>query len=227
MKRKYFTLLELIIVIIILSILATAAIPLYYKAVENAKSKACELNLKALLAATEAYAAEHDAFPGSLSALPQRYLERAFARIMEEEGQFKVRMTYFLVELDRVGSAFANEKSLTGGGTVPSVTTTTSWIKRYVAQQSVLHCPAKEGTGISYGINGFLTGKTLRQYDALSDGLAVVADCDNETFIQAAPGNSVGGLAARHKDYKISGEIRYYGHSIEKGKKVKKQQNNP
>ncbi|MEI8350519.1 MAG: prepilin-type N-terminal cleavage/methylation domain-containing protein [Candidatus Omnitrophota bacterium] len=220
MKRKHFTLIELIIVVIIVGILATAVIPLYHKAIENAKSKACELNLEALLAATEAYASEHDAFPGSLSELRQQDIDKAFVSLMRKEGQWRVRLVYFLVELDRAGSAFAKEQSL---ATNPHITgTTPPWIRRYITQQSVLHCPAREGSGISYGINNFLNGKTIHEYDNLSEGISVVADCDSETFIQASPTDSVNGLAARHKDYSIFGQVKYYGHSAQKNKKVRK-----
>jgi type II secretory pathway pseudopilin PulG len=58
--KKYFTLVDIVISLIILGILATLGLPLYNNAIENAKAKACEMNLKVLLGALEAYSLERE-----------------------------------------------------------------------------------------------------------------------------------------------------------------------
>ena len=62
MKRKGFTLIELIIVIIIIGVLATIAIPQYLKAVEKGKLAKGKAGLALLAQAEAMYRAEYDAY---------------------------------------------------------------------------------------------------------------------------------------------------------------------
>jgi Tfp pilus assembly protein PilE len=77
MKKKNLTLSEIVIVVVMIGILVTIGIPLYNNTVENAKAKACELNLKTILGAVEAQTLERNSFPASLSAISDKNFQKA------------------------------------------------------------------------------------------------------------------------------------------------------
>ena len=67
MKRKGFTLIELMIVIAIIGILAAMAIPNFKKARESAREKACYSNIRVILGAVEMYNMDNSTMMTSLS----------------------------------------------------------------------------------------------------------------------------------------------------------------
>lgn len=67
MKRKGFTLIELMIVIAIIGILAAMAIPNFKKARESAREKACYSNIRVILGAVEMYNMDNTAMMDSLA----------------------------------------------------------------------------------------------------------------------------------------------------------------
>ena len=68
-KNKGLTLVELMIVVTILVVLATIAIPKISQGVTNAKIRACEANIDLLNQAIENYCLTNGAFPTDLAAI--------------------------------------------------------------------------------------------------------------------------------------------------------------
>lgn len=66
-KREGFTLIELLIVLAILAILASVAVPNYLKAREKAKDEAAQETLKTLKTALEMYTAEKGSYPQNIT----------------------------------------------------------------------------------------------------------------------------------------------------------------
>ncbi|MFA5337386.1 MAG: hypothetical protein WC330_03535 [Candidatus Omnitrophota bacterium] len=188
MKKKNLTLSEIVIVIVVIGIFVTIGIPLYNNTVENAKAKACELNLKTILGAVEAQTLERNSFPASLSAISDKNFQKGWAKVLKEEGAFKVKLVYFLVNFDEKGLAYAQNAE--------------PWIHRFITESNVLQCPSVH-EGISYGLNSSLAGKTFEEYNTEPGEVIVVGDCNTNVFA------GDGQLAGRHKEYKIVGSTNY------------------
>lgn len=62
MKRKGFTLVELLMVVIIIGILVTLAVPSYYKSIERAKGGKAKASLRTIMNAEVQYRALNDTF---------------------------------------------------------------------------------------------------------------------------------------------------------------------
>ncbi|MFA5305311.1 MAG: prepilin-type N-terminal cleavage/methylation domain-containing protein [Candidatus Omnitrophota bacterium] len=182
MKKKNFTLSEILIVVVIIGILATIGIPLYNNTIENAKTKTCEINLRTILGAVEAQTLEQNSFPASLSKISDKNFEIAWAKVLKEEGALKIKLVYFLANLDKNGLVYA------------AIASKGPWIHKFIGEASTLKCPAAN-EGISYGINASLAGKTYQQYVAESAETVIVGDCASNTF------KNDGDLDARHKEY--------------------------
>jgi len=75
MKKASFTLIEILVGLVILSILATLGIPQYQNFIEQGRAKACAVNLDTLQRALDIYVMEHDAIPASLDDLAKGNLQ--------------------------------------------------------------------------------------------------------------------------------------------------------
>ncbi len=200
MKRKrHFTLVELVIVVIIFGLLATFAIPGYLNVVERAKETVCENNSKVLLGAVNIYALENDQLPGTLGQLKQEHLEKSWAKYLEKEGSWKIKLAYFIVNFTKKGRAYAQ----------------TGWLERYVDDIKYFTCPADDTPppeGHSYGINSGLGPITYNQYKNLPNDTIIISDSESTTFPPAA---------MRHKIHKPFVAPRQFAIGIAKNKEIK------
>lgn len=70
--ERGFTLIELMVVISIIGILATIAVPMYQSSVTKAKESTLKEDLYQMRSAVDKYYADNGAYPGSLSALAEK-----------------------------------------------------------------------------------------------------------------------------------------------------------
>ncbi|MCM8795262.1 MAG: prepilin-type N-terminal cleavage/methylation domain-containing protein [Candidatus Omnitrophica bacterium] len=195
MRKKAFTLMEIVIVIIVVGILATLGMPLYQNFIEDQKAKVCEANLKAQKTALDIYMMEHDGVPGSLSYIPQRYFDQAYSLILKEKDAWKIKLAYFILELQEKSLAFAVPLANILGG-------------RFV-------CPKDKNpsaTHGSYGINAALVGMTAADYRKF-EGLTI-ADCENPAF------SSLNDVAKRHAHSQILGGTQLHGQGVNNNNEV-------
>lgn len=64
MRRKSFTLMEILIVVVFIGIISTIAISSYQAVIYRSKNKVCELNVRGLTAVVKQYALENGRMPG-------------------------------------------------------------------------------------------------------------------------------------------------------------------
>ncbi len=196
MKKRAFTILEILVVVLILGILGTLGPPYYQNVIEASKAKVCETNLETLQKGVEIYIGEHDTVPGSLSELRQEDLNKAYAQVMQGKDAWKKRIAYFIVEGPQWGLAYAQ------GYGFPR-----------------LRCPSNPNTSptaISYGLNSCLPNMTSSQYEALGNDVVTVADSDATLFsyaVTSVPGCKLSGpdkyddvvKERGHKKYNVLG----------------------
>lgn len=87
MKRKSFTLVEILVALIILSILASLSVAIYQKTVDTNNERICAQNLKVLQAAIDIFAVENDTIPAVLSQLTPRHIYLAQSRVIGERKE--------------------------------------------------------------------------------------------------------------------------------------------
>jgi prepilin-type N-terminal cleavage/methylation domain-containing protein len=87
MKRKSFTLIEILVALIVLSILASLSVATYQKTVDANNERICAENLKVLQAAIDIYTVENDILPAALSQLNPRYIYLASSRVIGERKE--------------------------------------------------------------------------------------------------------------------------------------------
>jgi prepilin-type N-terminal cleavage/methylation domain-containing protein len=166
MKDRALTLVELIVVLIIISILATVGIPFFQNMMESSKQKVCDTNLLAAKKAVELYTMEHDTVPGALSQVDDKYLDKAFASVMSGKDAWKIKLAHFLVEGSQQGLAYANTYGL-----------------------PKLRCPANPNpSSVSYGLNSKVAGISSIAYKDLDNDTVIVADAASELFSYTGAG---------------------------------------
>jgi prepilin-type N-terminal cleavage/methylation domain-containing protein len=217
MKKRAFTLVEIIVCVVIAGILATVGLPVYQNIIESSKEKVCDTNLMTLNKAVEIYTVEHDTVPGSLSQLTDKYLDKAFASVMSGKDGWKRRLAYFIVEGPQWGRAYAAATPKPYG--LPH-----------------LRCPANPDTSpsaVSYGLNAGLAGISAFEYKNLGNDTVVVADSSGEVFSydvcpgpksKSSPWYEVPFALAiqtrAHKTYKLLSQPDYFLKSVDKNGRI-------
>ena len=179
--RKSFTLIEILIAVVILTIIATLSLAGYTRATESANAMTCQNNLLFINTAIELYGAENlDALPTSLSSVWPAYKDKVFAKLkidFERKGWFGIREQYaYAAVLDPL--YYGNNISAI---TCPSDPT-----------------PPSKG-GVSYAINPAFV-KLDDLYDITKADLTFVGDSDSVEFT---------GLTYRHKSWLIEKDTAY------------------
>lgn len=180
-RRAGFTLIEIIIVVIVVGILATVAIPTYQIIVEKSKEKICETNLNILKSALDIYIMEHDTMPASLSELPEGYIENSYTQFLQQKGAWRIKLAYFILGLEKRNLSYAEPLiNILGEGNTRIIT-----------------CPSDltppEAGGFSYAVNNTLANMRYRDYKNLSGDILLIGDCENSTFTNLSE------LSERHR----------------------------
>jgi prepilin-type N-terminal cleavage/methylation domain-containing protein len=201
MRKKSFTLMEVLTVLIIIGILATLGVPAILNTIEESRARVCEENLKALKAALDIYAMENDQMPAGISKLPNEYIRRGYAKVISSRDKkfaWKVKIGEFFERLEHKNLAYA-------GNPKPYLNLKEDLAK---GNLNMISCPLDKTSpvssagGISYGLRSGLVNMTNKEYrDILTLGsptydpnYLLIGDCDNATFSNA------GELSAyRHK----------------------------
>ncbi|MBD3245911.1 MAG: hypothetical protein GF333_02760 [Candidatus Omnitrophica bacterium] len=191
-RKRVFTLVEIMLVLILVGIIATFSIPVYRGVVERSRAEACAVNLEALLAAVETFTMEQNTTPGDLSWLREKDFRKAWARIYRRKGYWKVKLTQFVAELDRRGTAYAQ------------------WVDTYIGNIARYRCPsAPQGLGMTYGLNPAVANLPFGTYQNLGANVPVIYDADGR-------GNPV----SRHRDVAFFGTGSAYVQGINRNGEV-------
>ena len=179
MKRRDFTLIELVIVVVVVLILSTFAAGGYRQLIDNSRSRVDQANLRVLNAAVEAYALENDSFPATLGQLRLKDLRRGYVKVIKT-ASWRTKLSYFLIYINVPAKAYAAH--------FLSMDT----LGKYGTVKEIFHDPADTNGPPSYGINIELKDKRWNDIEA---GTLIIGDCDNWTF------KSASGLAERHSKH--------------------------
>jgi len=196
MKRSAFSLMEILCTLIIMGIIATIAFPTYQSFIEDSHARVCETNLRALKTALDIYAMDHDTMPGALGALPQEYINKAYAQVMERKDAWKAKLAYAILEWSERGLAYAADPNF--------LYTLAKGNIRLITCPNAAQSPIDAGGGAintpSYGINGAIAGITSLAYRAIPANTTLISD-----------------LVPRHiRVFRVSAG-RYYSISISRG----------
>jgi len=191
MKNKAFTLIEVLVTVLIISILSSASLVVWSSMMEKTREEICQQNELILMEALKFYIYDNEAVPTSLSKLVPEYTDFAIASLKKSRPlALAMRKIYLaLLDIDEGSMAWA----------VPG-------FKNYLGMNAtVLRCPSKKGAGISYGYADVLEKTTLFGTPItkvgiykimVANSLPIIADCSNPTF--SINGNTVNGVDYRH-----------------------------
>ena len=173
MKKKGFSLLEMLVIVVIVGVLAVLGLYSSQNFFETAKDKTCRANLMVLKQALDFYILDHDVFPINLVQIPQKYIDRAYAAVLPDDHSWQAKLGSFIESLKKEALVYAQ----------PFINTLSP------RDMGVLSCP-KDPTPpnpailnlVSYGILSTLSGQSIRVYQSLTNTTLVIGDCDNGVF---------------------------------------------
>ncbi len=185
-KKRSFTLIELMIVVIVLGILATLVIPAYTNIMEESKAKVCATNLAALQSSLEIYVRENDSIPGALSEIPQAYLNRGYAKVMgNKKDKWRIDLAY--LSLGLLDRGYAHAQSL-------------RMMDLARGNRNLLVCPSDKrniANKISYAFNNSIRNMTKGQL--FLSGEISIGEFDVPANSPAVAAITTGTIARRHK----------------------------
>ncbi len=130
MGKRSFTLVEILIVLVIVSILASLTITNYQKTVDAQRDKVCQQNLKVLQAAIDIYTLENSALPVSLGQLTPGQIHLAYQKVLGVQKENA--LLCLLKDIFCLKPAFATPSGK-------------SFRKYYGGERKVFLCPADPG----------------------------------------------------------------------------------
>ena len=195
--KKAFTLMEIIVVIIIIAVLATLTVPIYFNLIEKANNTACSSNQRVLLGALQMYAVDNAVLPATLSQLRDKDLERAWVKEMSEPGNWKKRLAYAISDFNFKPLAYAQP----AGG----------WLKEYLGLVGGPACPNDQTPpplNSSYGLSAeFVNQPSSKLFNADPDSL-IIADSDTEVFDYDS-GTAAESPKSRHLSHSLTGSSKF------------------
>jgi len=216
MRKKAFTLIEIITVVTIIGILATIGYPAYENAVEDSKAKVSQTNLKALKAALDIYVMEYDQVPGDLSQIPPGYIKNAYAAVIKREGAWKIKLAYFIAGLQDGNLAYALNQDFL-------LNKLAKGDRGAITDPSDLTPPGSCTECVSYGLNSVLNpslgvGITAAGYEALTDATIIIAECDTATFTSDS---EIARRRHKRRQYGTVWVVVSYGQGISRRSEIK------
>ena len=179
-RRAGFTLIEIIIAVVVLSILSAIGAISWDAMVDKTRQDICEQNQTILVGAIKFYIYDNQAAPTSLSSIYPKYTDFALAKIKKDHPVVYAKRAISLAMLRAIQPKDAVAAN----------------ISPYLGMQtSVLHCPEDSNGGISYGLhevfNG-ITGVSAKNMFELcrENNEVIIADSDS-AFI-SGPNNCTG-----------------------------------
>ena len=195
--RKAFTLLEIIIVLVIVGLVGILGLYAFKVMPENAKARTCEANLRILRHAMELYIQDNDRMPSSVSRIPQKYIDRAYASLVHQQDSWEEKLVYFFQRFCQDSVVYAK----------PFINSLSPTDLGLVTCPKDKNPPDQNNLEVSYGLNQGLVGITIKDYQLLNNTTYLIGDCKSTTF------GGIGGLDKRHVNY---GKHVNYGQVIRK-----------
>lgn len=157
MKKKAFTLVEVLVAVIIIAVLAALSITTFQKTVQTHNDKLCQENLKVLQGAIEIYTLENNALPVILSQLTDEQINLAYSKVIGTRKDNKLLAIF--------KNVLGTKSALAIPPPLPE--------KYFGYNRKVLICPLdRSGDAVSYEVNPAITD--LGNSD--TEGQALVAD---------------------------------------------------